>query len=120
MRIFALLAAAIAPAAVVADDLPTCAGPAFGTTYRVTLAREVPDRPLAGLHREVEAVIARIDRAASTWRDDSDVSRFHRAAAREWVEVGQDLVVIVEVGRRIHEASRGAFDMTVIAGDVPP
>lgn len=113
MKVVVPLLAVLVPLAARATDLPTCAGPAFGTTYRVTLARDVPGRTVAAVHRELETVIARIDRAASSWRDDSDVSRFNRAASDEWVAVSQDLVVIVEVGRRVHEASGGAFDPTV-------
>lgn len=118
MRAFVLFVA-IAPPALMAADLPTCAGPAFGTTYRVMLGREMPDRLPATIHRDIEAVIARIDRAASTWRDDSDASRFNRAAPGEWVDVSRDLLAIVEVGRRINEASHGAFDMTVTGGAGP-
>jgi thiamine biosynthesis lipoprotein len=65
------------------------------------------------VHRDVEAVLARIDRAASTWRNDSDASRYNRAAAGEWVAVSKDLVTLVETAREIHEQSEGAFDITV-------
>ena len=113
MRGLACLVAACLTLAGRAADLPTCAGPAFGTTYRVTLGREPPRVSLAAAHREVEAVVARIDRAANTWRPDSDAGRFNRAAAGAWVEVAEDLVGILEAARRVHEASDGAFDVTV-------
>ena len=61
----------------------------------------------------MEAVLARIDRAASTWRNDSDASRFNRAAAHEWVTVSADLMTLVAAARDIHEQSEGAFDITV-------
>ena len=96
-----------------AAELPTLAGPAMGTTYRVTLAADIPGTLRGEVHREVEAVLARIDRAASTWRDDSDASRFNRAAAHEWVAVSKDLVTLVDTAREIHEQSEGAFDITV-------
>jgi thiamine biosynthesis lipoprotein len=99
--------------AAAAEELPTLAGPAMGTTYRVTLAAENPGVARGEVHREVEAVLARIDRAASTWRDDSDASRFNRAAAGEWVTVSADLVKVVETAREIHTQSEGAFDITV-------
>lgn len=118
MRRAAAIVVAFVPLVARGADLPTCAGPAFGTTYRATLAREPAGVPLAAVHREIEAVVARIDRAASTWRDDSDASRFNRAAPGEWIEVGRDLVVIVEVARRVHEMSDGAFDVTVGAPGV--
>ena len=107
--VFSLLLTGLSAAA----ELPTLAGPAMGTTYRVTLAADVPGMSRGEVHREVEAVLARIDRAASTWRDDSDASRFNRAAAGEWVAVSKDLVMLVNIAREIHEQSDGAFDVTV-------
>jgi thiamine biosynthesis lipoprotein len=92
---------------------PTLAGPAMGTTYRVTFAAPPAGMRLAEVHREIEAVIARIDRAASTWRDDSDASRFNRAATGEWVAVSPDLVAILEIAAQVHAESDGAFDVTV-------
>jgi thiamine biosynthesis lipoprotein len=99
--------------AATAAELPTLAGPAMGTTYRLTLAADIPGMTRGEVHREVEAVLARIDRAASTWREDSDASRFNRAAAGEWVTVAADLPALVETARVIHAQSEGAFDVTV-------
>jgi FAD:protein FMN transferase len=99
-------------AATAEEDAVTFAGPAMGTTYRVTLARGVPGLRDGEVHREVEAVLARLDRALSTWRDDSDASRLNRAPAGEWVVVSADLVEVVEIARRVHAESQGAFDIT--------
>jgi len=96
-----------------AAELPTLAGPAMGTTYRATLAADIPGMTRGEVHREVEAVLARVDRAASTWRDDSDATRFNRAAVGEWVTVSADLLAIVDIAREIHEQSERAFDITV-------
>jgi thiamine biosynthesis lipoprotein len=84
----------------------------MGTTYRVTLAAPLAGMAVGTMHREVERLLASIDRAASTWRQDSDARRFNRAAAGEWVEIGPDLVALLAVARRVHEASNGAFDVT--------
>jgi thiamine biosynthesis lipoprotein len=112
----ATLASCLAAAA--ADDAALqLAGPAMGTTYRVTLARGVPGMPAGVVHREVEAVLARIDRTLSTWRDDSDASRFNRAAAGEWVGVTAELVTVVEIARKVHDESQGAFDITAASED---
>jgi len=96
-----------------AEELPVLAGAAMGTTYRVVLAGEHPDLARGELHREIEAVLGRIDHAASSWRDDSDVSRFNRAAAGAWVAVSEDLARIVTIARRVHAETDGAFDITV-------
>jgi thiamine biosynthesis lipoprotein len=85
----------------------------MGTTYRVTLAADVPGMSRGEVHREVEAVLARIDRASSTWRNDSDATRFNRAAAGEWVTVSVDLLTLVATANDIHVQSDGAFDITV-------
>ncbi len=103
----------LAPFWVAAAELPTLAGPAMGTTYRVTFVADISGMTRGEVHRDVEAVLARIDRAASTWRDDSDASRFNRAAANEWVAVAADLLTLVETAHNIHEQSDGAFDITV-------
>jgi thiamine biosynthesis lipoprotein len=95
------------------DAAIVLAGPAMGTTYRVVLAAEIPRLARGQVHREIEVVLARVDAAASTWREDSDVSRFNRAAAGEWVAVGDDLVRIVAIARQVHTETDGAFDITV-------
>ncbi|MEY3205143.1 MAG: hypothetical protein RLZZ21_1474 [Planctomycetota bacterium] len=102
----------LAPFSAAADGLLTFAGPAMGTTFRVTLARGIQGMAIGEVHREVEGVLARLDRALNTWRDDSDVSRFNRAAAGERVEVADDLVAVVEIARTVHAESQGAFDIT--------
>ncbi len=106
-------AAAVFASTGVAGEPVVLAGPAMGTTYRVTLAAAVPGRSRGDVHRELEAVLARIDRGASSWRPDSDVSRFNRAAAGEWVEVGDDLLTILRIAREVHAETAGAFDPTV-------
>ena len=118
VRCLASAASLIVAAHVQASDLTTFAGPAMGTTYRVTLAGRVPGLAGGEIHREIEAVLARLDRALSTWRDDSDASRFNRAAADEWVEVSPDLVAVVAIARRVHGDTGGAFDITAAAGRV--
>ncbi len=110
----AMVVAGALPWACAADDSPlVLAGPAFGTTYRVVMAAEVRGFSRGEVHREIEAVLARIDAALSTWRDDSDVSRFNRAPAGEWVEVGEDLAGIVAIARHVHAETDGVFDITV-------
>ena len=109
------------PAPIGADELPTFAGPAMGTVYRVTLAEALPGMAQGEVHREVEDLLARLDRALSTWRADSDASRFNRAAAGAWVEVAGELVETVEIARRVHADSGGAFDITwAVAGSGRP
>lgn len=96
-----------------AAELPTFAGPAMGTTYRVTLAREPVSRRLGELHRAVDRLLARIDRSLSTWRTDSDASRLNAAGADAWVEAGVDLDRVVRIAQEVHRDTGGRFDITV-------
>lgn len=89
------------------------AGPAMGTTYRVTLAASLKTLSRGEVHRELEVVLARIDAAASTWRADSSVSRFNAGPADEWIPVADDLAAIVEIAQSVHEQTEGRFDITV-------
>ena len=111
MLVVVLTWAAAAPARAI--DPPTICGPAMGTTWRVTLGGTLSGMTTGEVHREIEDVLGRIDRAASTWRDDSDVARFNRATAGEWIEVAPDLAAIIDVARHVHERSDGGFDITV-------
>lgn len=97
-----------------AAELPVLAGPALGTTYEVTLAADVPGLPRSAVHREIERVLAAIDRAASTWRADADAARVNAAAPGEWIDVSEHLVAILETAREIHDRSGGAFDVTAV------
>jgi thiamine biosynthesis lipoprotein len=101
-----------------AESPPTLAGPAMGTTYRVTLGGDIPGKTQGEFHREIEDVLARLDRALSTWRSDSDASRFNQASAGEWVTVAPDLVAVVTIARQVHDDTGGAFDITAAAGTV--
>ena len=96
-----------------AAELPTFAGPAMGTTYRVTLARDVAGQSLGELHRETDRLLARLDEQLSTWRKDSDASRFNAADAAVWVDVGDDLFRIVQLAQDLHRQTDGRFDITV-------
>jgi len=106
-----LLLAAVGASARAAEPI-VCAGPAMGTTYRVTLAEPIAGMSAGEVHREVDRLLARLDRELSTWRDDSDATRFNRAAAGEWVEIGPGLADVLDTARRVHDESDGAFDIT--------
>lgn len=101
-----------------AADLPAFAGPAMGTTYRVTLAHDVPGMWLGKVHREVEDLLARLDRALSTWRPDSDARRFNEAQPGKWVDVAPDLIAVVAIARRVHDDTGGTFDITAGEGRI--
>lgn len=88
-------------------------GPAQGTTYAVT----VVDPPAAvsrdDLDQAIRHTLDRIDAALSTWRQDSDISRFNQAPAGEWIEVSAMLAGLVQRSLALSDSTDGRFDVTL-------
>jgi thiamine biosynthesis lipoprotein len=59
--------------------------------------------------KELEAVNLRM----STYRDDSEVSRFNNTQSTDWFSVSPDTAGVVQRALQISEISGGAFDITV-------
>lgn len=83
----------------------------MGTSWSARLVAAPRDE--AALCAAVVAELERVDLEMSTWRADSDLARFNRAAAGEWVTLPQACRFVL--GRALAHAaeSGGAFDPTV-------
>jgi thiamine biosynthesis lipoprotein len=68
---------------------------------------------VAPLQREIQSLLANIDRQMSTYRPDSELSRFNRAAAGEWFPVSAATADVVAAAQAISNQTRGALDVTV-------
>ena len=88
-------------------------GPTMGTTYTVKVAHSPAGVDAAAVRATIEEVLAGIDRAMSTYRPDSEVSRFNATASTDWFAVSADLASVVMDALRVSEQSGGAFDITV-------
>jgi thiamine biosynthesis lipoprotein len=89
------------------------AGRTMGTTYGVVLA-DLPDgADRRALHRDLEAILGRVDAQMSTYRADSELSRFNEAPPGAWVPVSGDTLSVVEAALAVARLSGGAFDPTV-------
>lgn len=71
------------------------------------------DADLRALHAGIEAQLAQVVRQMSTWEPDSDISRYNRAAAGEWLSVPPQFAQVLACALEIAEASDGAFDPAV-------
>ncbi|MCC6697266.1 MAG: FAD:protein FMN transferase [Candidatus Hydrogenedentes bacterium] len=89
-------------------------GPTMGTTYSVkVLPKDVGEDRTAELRKTIEEVLARIDIEMSTYRPDSELSRFNHHAETTPFPVSAELAGVFAQARKISEASAGAFDVTV-------
>ena len=83
----------------------------MGTVYRVRVAAAAPDRD--AIRTLVESRLDLVDRAMSTYREDSEVSRFNRLAAGEPFAFSEETRAVLELAWRVRDESGGAFDVTV-------
>lgn len=114
MRIALLFLLVWAPLAGVAlAETITLRGAAQGTTYHIkyVVPAKAVDRAL--VQGDVEKLLAEIDRQMSTYRPDSEISRFNQAPANEWFPVSKAVVDVVNAARVISEKTGGAMDVTV-------
>ena len=86
-------------------------GPTMGTYYRVRAIAGAADREaIQGL---VEERLDAVDRAMSTYREDSEISQFNRIPAGESFVFSEETWAVLELAWRVRDESSGAFDPTV-------
>lgn len=109
-------AAACVAAAVVActsssaPPLRSVAGVAQGTTYSLQWTGGAAEADIAAA---AEQELARIDALLSNYRDDSTLELFNANRSTDPVELPSELVALLELAKRVHDASDGCFDPTV-------
>ena len=91
----------------------TISGPAQGTTYSIKVASAPKDVDVHALRVATDQVLERIDLSMSTYRDDSEISRFNASSSTDWFEVSNDLATVVDYALQVSQASGGMFDITV-------
>lgn len=87
-------------------------GPTMGTTYRVKLVGPTAADE-ASIRSDVEAVLRDVDERLSTYRRDSDVSRFNRAPVGKWFAVAPATAEAVSAALAVSRQTNGALDVTV-------
>jgi len=88
-------------------------GRAMGTSWSVQYESEGPIEEADELKAQVRGLLMALEDRLSTWRPDTDISRFNASASTNWIAVSRELVAVVETARKIHRASGGMLDPTV-------
>ncbi len=100
-------------------------GQVFGTSYALTLACALDPAEARVL---TESAFARVDAAMSSYRQDSELTRFNSTLPRTWLAVSGDLARVAHAAIELARFTEGAFDPTVgalvrlwgFAGGQPP
>lgn len=99
--------------AEVRGDELAVAGEIFGTTYSVkAYGEDVADQAVA-LQAEIDERLAGVDAVMSTYKRDSDLSRFNDHDSTEAFSADPSLGQVVRKAQMVSEQSDGAFDITV-------
>jgi len=88
-------------------------GSALGTTFNVLLV--APPDNFAGeeLESSILGTLEEVDRLASTWREDSELSLFNASTQTDWITTSSEFCAAIESAIEISRISDGAFDITV-------
>lgn len=85
----------------------------MGTSYTIRVV--VGDAPFdrEDLEQAITERLERINDLMSTWRPESELSRFNRHQGTDWFPVSAETAEVVAAGIRIGRMTDGAFDITV-------
>jgi len=88
-------------------------GSTMGTSYSV----KVVDLPSAltaeSLQAQIDQLLEAVNDSMSTYREDSELSRFNRHPGSDWVAASEGLLEVLEIAQETSRISEGAFDITV-------
>lgn len=94
------------------SGIESYSGRTMGTTYSV---KYVPPHPgVLGMPEVVtEAALSAVNESMSTYDRKSEVSKFNRAGAEQRIAISEELLQVISLAQRVHDRTRGAFDITV-------
>jgi thiamine biosynthesis lipoprotein len=85
----------------------------MGTTWSLTLPNLPAEVQSIQLQHQIEELLETINALMSTWRADSEISRFNDSTSTEWFDVSSQTYSLLQAAVRIHQQSGGTFDPTV-------
>ncbi len=88
-------------------------GSTMGTTYSVKLVELPEDLTADALKAQIDARLDTVNALMSTYRPNSELSRFNASRSTEWFPVDSELADLVARAQSISTLSDGAFDVTV-------
>jgi thiamine biosynthesis lipoprotein len=89
------------------------AGASMGTTWHVTLVEPPDSLSAESLQQGIEDQLERVNLSMSTYRNDSEISRFNALATDTWFAVSPDFYSVLSTALMVGRASDGAYDVTV-------
>ncbi|MDA3902380.1 MAG: FAD:protein FMN transferase [Desulfuromusa sp.] len=96
------------------DQLVNISGTIMGTSYHIKLAPTAEQKiNLPALKQQISSRLVDIDGKMSTYKKDSEVSRFNRHSNQSWMSISAETMSVFNAAQRISLLSDGAFDITI-------
>ncbi|MGM0571254.1 FAD:protein FMN transferase [Marinobacter sp.] len=89
-------------------------GGIFGTRYHINVVLTEDRETLEDLSQGIAETLESVDASMSTWREDSELSRFNQKSDQsQWTPVSGALFEVLAAAQQVSERSGGAFDITI-------
>lgn len=89
-------------------------GPVFGTQYHISVVLPDDQARLKELSGGITRTLEGVDAAMSTYRKDSELSRFNQTPDQsDWFPVSGPMYRVLADAQRVSRLSDGAFDITI-------
>lgn len=88
-------------------------GSTMGTRYQVKISNLPRQLNQLELEKSVLASLDQVDRLMSTYKPESDVSRFNHAPIDQIVMIDPLTLSVIQSAKKVYDLSNGAFDITV-------
>ncbi|MCW8335151.1 FAD:protein FMN transferase [Vibrio paucivorans] len=88
-------------------------GPTMGTTYNIKYIESDSTPDAQKIHQEVDRLLEEVNDQMSTYRKDSELSRFNQYQGSDQFEVSPQTAIVVKEAIRLNELTHGALDVTV-------
>ena len=88
-------------------------GSAMGTSYSIKIVDTVEASERDEISAEVSDALERIENLMSTWRTESEISRFNHGTGTDWFSISAETYAVLKAAQDISRMTAGAFDVTV-------
>ncbi|AZG72449.1 FAD:protein FMN transferase [Shewanella livingstonensis] len=95
------------------EPIISLSGSTMGTTYhiKVVINDKLPEAQL--LQAEIDMALEVVNDQMSTYRSDSELSKFNQLQVQQSVNVSADTIKVIEEGIRLYHETDGALDITL-------
>jgi thiamine biosynthesis lipoprotein len=91
----------------------TLNGSTMGTVWSAKFITTASQLSESEINEAISTELQRVDQLLSTYRENSELSKFNRNPSTEWGAVSKDFVEVMAEAASISQLTNGAFDVTV-------